>query len=209
MAEKPPNLWKAIDWPQGTRPSCLLDDDECWYARNFLSGGGYSASQDNNVIFNLKIDPSHQSNPWRWRYRIEAVEQFAYELGELLPVAENGVWTLAPMPTSKPRDADGYNDRLDCVLQLLNDKRDDIEVIDAVRRKTEIRSASRSGTNRPTIKEHIETLESTGEANGRVILVDDVITAGATFRACSNVLKRADPGLKVEGAFWAKTYWDP
>ena len=79
-----------------------------------------------------------------------------------------------------------------------------------IRRTTPMRSAKMSRRNqepRPTIAEHLETLEIRGELpdGPRIVLVDDVLTRGTQFAACVELLRGAGYRGRVRG--FAAAYW--
>src|SRR5687768_13023894 len=103
-------LWKKFD--------CLADDrfyldcdDECYYARDWISGGGFGASDDNNLISNFKKDVSKRGTA-QWKYKGRAIRQFASELISVL--GDDAVITA--IPSSKATTDPEYDSRMDEAL---------------------------------------------------------------------------------------------
>ena len=85
-------------------PQWLTADDFCFYAREYVSGGGYDRSETNQLIYNLKKPVSHRGMK-DWPYKGKAIRQFATELAALL----TGEYTVTCIPSSKPRDHTDYD----------------------------------------------------------------------------------------------------
>lgn len=78
-------LWKKIETSpfDGDPPALLEPDDICYYAREYVSGGSWKASEANQLVQNLKKDPSKKGT-FEWPHKIKAVRQFAQELSSVL-----------------------------------------------------------------------------------------------------------------------------
>jgi hypothetical protein len=193
-------LWRKIERPE-TIPVRLEAADECYYAREYVSAGGWKASEANSLITNLKKPRERQGQP-DWRYKIQAIRQFANELTQLV---KEGV--LGAIPCSKCRDDPAYDPRLDEVLRTLQKLNPKI----IVERPIEIAVSHRpvhTGGERG-VEAFYEFLRWRGlrEPTEELILVDDVITTGAHFKACQRLILEHHPGMKVYGVFWAKVIW--
>lgn len=111
----------------------------------------------------------------------------------------NGNASLVPVPRSSPRSKDALWPSLR-IAQALERHRLGSEVLVAVERHTKIRSSHTSGSNRPSVEEHMATLRNCRPINARpsqIILVDDVITKGATVWACRQVIQESLPDVDV------------
>ncbi|MBI1374554.1 MAG: hypothetical protein GC159_17695 [Phycisphaera sp.] len=111
----------------------------------------------------------------------------------------DGKAALIPIPRSARRSKDALWPSLRIANALCKHGLGS-EVLIAVERHKNIRSAHTSGRNRPTVDEHLETLRSCLPLNAkprRIILVDDVITKGATAWACRGVLQDEVPAADI------------
>src|SRR5690349_8909263 len=89
-------LWIKLEISLVENPPALLDpDDICYYAREYTSHGGFSASEANQLVSNFKKKPSTR-NTYQWNHKVRAVCQFARELESVLPPDS----TLCFIPTS-------------------------------------------------------------------------------------------------------------
>jgi len=73
-------------------------------------------------------------------------------------------------------------------------------VVEALHRREAVpKSALAKGSERPSPQRHFETLESVGllELQGRLILVDDVVTKGSTFLGAARRLQASYPEAKI------------
>lgn len=168
--------------------------------------GGYSMSEANQKISNLKI-PMSCKETGRWYYKQTAIQNFACDLAKFTM----GFKTLeglafVPMPPSKRRDDPDYDDRVFCAC-LTASTHTKIPTFDILEQKTSHKPYHEGNTTR-----NIEMIQSNllvaedaiPDDIYAIILVDDVLTTGAHFVACSNVIESAYPTKIICGAFWAK-----
>ena len=196
MAEQ----WKRIEHPESV-PVHLEVEDECYFAREYVSRGGFQAGTGNNLIANFKKTPERRGKP-EWRWKVNAVQQFARELNELITTG-----TIAAIPTSKRRDDPLYDSRFDETLAALKRLNPAITLEAPFEVHTSHQSAHMGGER--GVDAFYDTLRWTGFSKppDDIILLDDVVTTGAHFKACQRLIWEHHPGLKVYGVFWAKVTW--
>lgn len=197
-------LWKKFDCTSDRR--VYLDcDDECFYARDYVSGGGYSASETNNLIANFK-KPVSRRGLNDWKYKQTAIRKFADDLLTIVP--ENAV--ISAIPTSKSRNDPEYDSRLDDTLSEVVAKRPSIRIECPIVRETTAEALHHGGSRR--VADVLRTLRWIGfcQIPNYVVLIDDVITCGSHFKACQRLIVNNHPQIKIYGVFWARTVWlDP
>ena len=202
----PRPLWNKFDDPFDC-PKCLAVPAKCFYARDYVSRGGYKASEANNLVGNFKIEPRYSGTP-RWRHKRSAANQFATELSSLLP---DGI-SVAAISPCKTVDHEEYDPRFDFMFERLETLRPDISVCAPIIRSVSVEPAHKS-KHRPSTDEILESLEYVGfdgDAPPRVALIDDLITTGKHFMACRQLLQETEPEIAVFGVFWARVIWsDP
>lgn len=200
-------MWKSMDAVEG--PPCFLRDVDlksCVYARDYISRGGFKASEANGLVSNLKKGIATKgTSQWYWKER--AVEQFASELLSLFGTSPQP-FHLVPIPSSKRRDDPEYDPRLDMVVRQVCSRRPAVLSSCPITRVSS-RIAAHLSSSRPTIDEIYGSLEWAGVETPpcNVVLVDDVITTGASFRACERLILENAPECDVYGVFWARTVW--
>jgi hypothetical protein len=193
--------WRRIERPEHW-PACLEDSDQCYYAREYISRGGYSASEANQLISNFKKAPDKkQTAQWEWKER--AILQFARELRLLL----NDGSTVAAIPTSKREDDPQYDSRLDDVLKTLRQFLPAL-VIERPFEVTESHQSAHTGGGRGP-EEFYQLLKWKGLrfVPPQIVLIDDVITSGSHFKACQRLINEHHPAIEIAGVFWAKVIW--
>jgi predicted amidophosphoribosyltransferase len=190
----------------------LVDGDNCWHFGDYTAGGGYGASETNQQIHNLKKSPTSPEHLLRWKRR--AISYWANHLltsNLNFAVCEMSV-TFVPMPCSKPEGHAEHDDRILQILRQVAARHPGVDVRPLLR-QTEARESQHLGA-RATPEEIANGLGIDHRfipppLRPHVIVVDDVITRGASFAAAKNILLQ-QPGVgAVSGLFLAKTIHPP
>jgi hypothetical protein len=198
-----PCQWKRLDRRTVQDfPVYLDDDDECYYAREYVSHGGYDCSEANRIISNFKKHPSKR-NTSQWYWRDEAVRQFARELQHLL--AERA--TVGVIPSSKRPGHPDYDGRFPDLLTALRAIMPQIKIVEPIRCRESHTPAHHGGDRHPDlIYPKLEWIGCSSRPE-HIVLIDDLLTTGGHFKACKRIIQENYPRLKVIGVFWAKTIW--
>lgn len=199
--------WKKLSDVFNGRPIYLTDDDlkTCYIAREYISRGGYQASDDTNMIMNFKMGINVSSK--RLYYRDMAIKQFADELLELFQTDNFINQTIIVIPSSKIKTDIEYDDRMDKVCAILRNN-PNIHIIEPIRRKYSRQSRHTVDTKRDINSEYneLEWICSEWDNNiSTVVILDDIITSGASFKACQNLILQHYPNINIFGVFWAVT----
>src|ERR1700677_1997602 len=197
MSEK----WKKIDANQ-TLPVYLSAADECYYARDYVSHGSYKSSPGNGLITNFKKDVSRKGKR-EWQYKVDAINKFAAELKPLLP---NGM-AVAHIPSSKCKTDPQYDSRLEDTLRALKRLNASLIIESPLTSKNTVQASHLGGDRNPEIFYNNLAWVGLSQPTTTLVLIDDVITTGAHFKACQRKLTEQSPGIRVLGVFWAKTVW--
>lgn len=195
-----------IDPSNRAAHSYLADGDECFFFHEYTAREGPKFSAGNQLVWNLK-KPVTQANQPHYRYKQTAITQAA----ELLRAAfDRSPWvytqaTIAAIPPSKPPGHAEYDDRMSRVVtQTCAGKAADVRELFTLARAYDASHKSESGTRlKPHELQALYTL-TPGAPRQTIILVDDVLTTGAHFVACRNVIRAAHPNARVIGFFVAR-----
>jgi len=185
-------LWRKLDLKVlQNRPYYIKDSDHCYYAREYISRGGYEASGTNQLIMNFKKDPIKKSLA-EWHYKLEAQKKFAEELATILPLNAE----IAAIPTSKNKNDSAYDSRFEETFKILLSKRDDVLIRDPLyvpktvpplhltnKGSERSRSVNQKYTELALNKEELALISA-----NYLYLIDDVITTGASFKASQQLL---------------------
>lgn len=188
----------------------LDPNDQCWYYGEYTSGGGWGASETNRQILNLKKGPGAKAG--ELHYKSVAVNYWGDALAKLLTLENTvGNCTFVPMPGSKPEGHAEYDDRIGRVLTRMSAHHAGVDVRRLLKQHSE-RSAQHAGGGRKSPSEICETLAVDYSLvppplARTIIVVDDVITMGASFAAAKALLTTLPNVQEVVGVFLAKTVW--
>jgi hypothetical protein len=177
-------------------------DDECYYACTYTSGKDYTFSDANSKINNLKKSPLLRDTP-QWRFKTRAINLFAQVFSETIPgLGDINNMTFVPIPSSKARDHEEYDPRMSLVLAKI--KLDGFDYRELLYNETS-RASFHTASNRRDIDEleanlrfDEDLIQNLGDT---IVLVDDMVTTGASFCACRNVILNRFPGKQVIGLF--------
>lgn len=183
--------------------------DLCYHLGEYTAGGGFGVSETNQQILNFKKRPTVSAA--QLRYKQAAICYWADKLSEAVNFAEmvQG-WTLVPAPASKLVGDPDYDDRTLRLLLELQQRHDGLDVRQLVVTCRDRLSQHEGG------RMDVSELQATMEVNPRaiatplkpnVLVVDDVFTLGATFKAMKNLMVPLPGVVSVPGLFLARTIW--
>lgn len=184
--------------------TCITKDDNCYYFMEKESEG-YTKSSANNLINNFKKPVDRRGRP-EWTYKENAIKVF---IDDLCIINFVKPYTIIPAPTSKPRGHQDWDNRLDEVTKGLGERNSHLNIEKALDTSEVLTPAHLNGSRdidfikSKTVWNGITNLES-----DTVILIDDVLTTGAHFKAWKEFIMENDPRVKnVIGLFWALHVW--
>ena len=194
-------LWKRLDVSQDI-PVFIEQEDEVYYAREYISKGGCKASEANQLIMNFK-KPVSRRGQREWYYKEQAIDRFARELAAALK--ENTI--IAAIPSSKCQTDPEYDSRLEDTLAAAKRYKQSLIIEQPIVVNATSVAVHAGGSRRPDeVYTHLVWKGFSREVT-QVLLVDDVLTTGSHFRACKRLILEHCPGTRVAGVFWAKTVW--
>ncbi|WP_432592820.1 hypothetical protein [Stenotrophomonas maltophilia] len=189
----------------------LATGDQCWHYGEYTSEGGYQASDTNQKILNLKKKPTVSEG--QLFYKNQAIEYWGQTLARVItPSRTIGTHTFVPMPGSKPVGHPDYDDRMLRVLRRMAQGVQNVDIRPLLVQTAE-RDAQHHG-HRLTPDELCETLAVDDRLLNpplapTLVVVDDVITMGASFAAAKRLLIGLPNVSAVMGIFLAKTVRPP
>lgn len=182
----------------------LTADDECLYLYEKTSHRNYSFSATNNLISNLKKPVD--SSPAVLQHKNNAIRSCAHAMKEALNEEWLKVATLVPVPPSKARTDDAFDDRMERVCTLIRQGQDVRNLV--VQETTMIANHARGADDRVTVQELLGAYKIdeklAAPEPSHIGIVDDMLTAGTHFRAMHTVLSDRFPNAKIVGLFVAR-----
>ena len=197
-------LWNLIEATTEFVPVRLdLDEDKCFYARDYIPRTGYEGSHCNQLIHNFKKDAS-KKNTQEWPHKISAIKQFALELAPPIVELPTG-WGVSYVPTSKHKDDPNYDSRYEMLHSELLRLNSNIDFFETCYSIKSIKSSHTGGSRAVHILQANMEVRQLRKGIKGVLLIDDVISSGSHYIACKNLLLGQYPSLEMAGIFWAKT----
>lgn len=182
-----------------------------YYARIKTAGQNYSFSETNQKIANLKKLPSVQ-DPNQLYYKGLAIEQFAREATEIFAANADKKIEIVPMPPSKIPGHPDYDDRLLKVAQKIVAACPHAKVFPAlvgVENRAAAHAVTETRITRSVqgIYDNLkvdQTILTQHDPDAKIVLLDDVITSGASIAAAIRHLKEVIPDCEPSVVAWAK-----
>jgi predicted amidophosphoribosyltransferase len=201
---------QKIDESLISEHSYLEPSDICFFFGEYASHKGYQHSPMNQLIFNLKKEIGRKEKP-EWRHKEQAIKEIA-ELLVSLPNWEKTFkrCTWIPLPPSKKQTHQEYDDRLLRILEKTNvsGTGSKLDIREMLITKSDRPASHLPGIKRFTKEEHLKNLmldEKLINPNPKAIVIfDDVITSGASFKAAQEILKKKFTNMPIAGVFIAR-----
>jgi hypothetical protein len=205
-----PDRLTWIDETGRDQHAFLQEGDRCLFFGEYFAGKGYQGGGTNQLMFNFKTLPSTaRTHPARRSYKESAIAAVAAGLREVLGRDQIERLTFVPIPPSKTPDHPDYDDRLTRALTMgCAGFNSDIRLL--LRRLSSTESDHRTGARlTPEMLYSLLELDSAAVAakplREAIVLFDDVITTGKSFKCCERRLREAIPAtLPIMGLFVAR-----
>lgn len=195
-------FWKKIERIGLQSFPCRLEDtDICYYAREYIPGGGFGASEANDLVQNFKKPMDRQGRP-EWKYKDNAIRRFAADLAQL----DFSGTIVTCVPSSKCKTDPMYDDRMEKTFNYLSQTQQAIVIEYPFALRTTVTAAHLGGAR--DVESFYGQLHWVGFQTApvnNVVLVDDVITTGSHFKACKRLILEHHPNASVFGVFWARS----
>jgi predicted amidophosphoribosyltransferase len=182
----------------------LESTDDCYFIGEYTARGGYEHGETNDLILNLKKGMEKRDRPYEWRWKVRAIKTCTVQLREVLPADVLTNATFVPVPPSKVKTDPLYDDRIVQIFSKLGDEVDVRELVNLIANHAPFHEAER----RLSPDELYELYEIDNELLEprpvSLVVADDVLTTGASFKAMKRVLSETFPGVPVIGVFVAR-----
>ena len=183
----------------------LRRTDVCHYLGAYTAGKGFAYSATNGLILDFKMALPRAGQPPSPQ-KAEAIATVAGALRRALEASALDQAVFVPVPPSQAKGDDGYDDRLVRMLRAVRPERAlDVRELIIQTRSVEPTHRRSSRLRASEIEEMYridEALPAPGA--GLVVVVDDLLTSGAHFRAAKRALLRRFPDIDVVGLFLAR-----
>ena len=183
---------------------CRLDaEDHCYFMGAYTARAGFGHSSTNDIISNLKKSPLTKGSA-QWNHKLRAIREVAAAIRANLNPERIPDLTFIPIPSSKPVGHDEYDDRMTQVSRLLGPHVDVRELIITTCEREAMHLADNARDPivlRATLDFNQALLEP---APTEIILLDDVLTTGCSFKVCKEMLNEQFPDVPVSGLFVAR-----
>jgi hypothetical protein len=188
----------------------IEEDDKCFYMMEYTKGAG-NGTPENSRIHNFKKSMEYNGSS-HWHYKEEAIQSLARLFRTIyLPMLDLPKWTLIPIPPSKCKADPLHDDRMLRLLTLAC-RSTDCDIRELIITKGSV-EASHQSKVRPSVADLQNNLmldpELVKGVSHNIILFDDVLTSGAHYRACKNILLNKFPKANIYAMFIARRVLPP
>jgi hypothetical protein len=186
----------------------LTAEDRCLYFGEYTSRKGFRHGDTNQLISNLQ-KPVSRAGKADYAYKGAAIAKVARAIRDASGKARRGEVVMVPAPPSKPRGHPDHDDRIERICRAVSPQADVRCLLETI----VAREQAKKSEHRPSVDELLATIQlvpallqprPTG-----LILIDDVITNGTTFKAAQQILGAALPDVKIVGLFVARRVFPP
>jgi hypothetical protein len=206
-------IYKIIsleDWEIERNRFALQSEDKCYY---YMTYDPYSNLQENHekqVVVNLKISNSDlKDKPARKFYKDQSITQISkWLVNTISNHTELLDYLWIPASPSKSKSDENYDNRLIRILDLVKKEIPSFNFFDAFFVKQSVLESHKS--NNRDVQKKLDNLGLNEKfleklSKNKVVIFDDVLTTGSTFKAAQTKLLEVHDALKIIGIFIAKT----
>lgn len=189
---------------------CYLDPgDTCYFFGEYTSRMGYNFSETNNLISNFKKSVLKRGTH-EWPHKQRAIDEVAGLYRQCISPHLVHQVTFVPAPPSKSQNDPEYDDRMVRALRAASPQFDVREIItqDGSRRPSHLCGDGERPRPADLIDCYRVNRALTVPVPRNIIICDDVLTNGTTFRAMKSVLQEQFPSAKIIGIFVARRVWN-
>lgn len=211
--------WTKVDQVACHDRTFLTPDDQCFYylQRDSLGYSNGPRANANSCILNFKkkteVIKNDDHQAW---YKRQAIKFFASAVVDFFQrnarsLSDYEVF-LVPIPTSKPRSDVYYDSRMDTLCQIVSNSFNWVIYAPVLDTKNDLGAMhERFVPRNPTYL--MQNIVFSGLIPGFgepkvVFLIDDVLTTGAHYATCRDMLKSKYPDLLVFGLFLSIHMWE-
>ncbi|MBW9080673.1 hypothetical protein JNB84_22170 [Rhizobium pusense] len=181
----------------------LGEDDTCAYFGTYTPRAGFGHSYTNQIVSNLKKSPTVRNTP-QWQYKERAIAQIGAAVAQNLNADSWQRTVFVPIPPSKLRGSPEYDDRMLRVAQAMGHNADIREILyTAVEREARHTSTDRRDPDALRASLAIDA-SLTDKPKAQVVLLDDVLTTGCSFKVCKEMIVEIWPEASIFGIFVAR-----
>jgi predicted amidophosphoribosyltransferase len=182
--------------------SFLRAEDDCYFFIECTARKGYSYSKANGFMTNLKKKPSVKET-YQWKHKLTAIRDAAETLSEELPQKWLKKSTFVPIPPSKSKKHADYDDRMSKVLAKIG-KVDVREMVYQLKSMDATHTLKKRHKISELVANYKIDAELTDPEPTHIVIVDDMVTAGAHYRAMRRVLRKRFPEVPISAVFLSR-----
>ncbi|MDR1658894.1 MAG: phosphoribosyltransferase [Desulfovibrio sp.] len=190
-------------WDGSGRERWYLDHSShhVFYFRHYISGAGYQKSESNQLILNFKKGINAPES--QLYYKNRAIERFAEDILILVKRLKNPCY-MTWIPPSKAKNDDLYDDRVKKVVERVCERMKNISPVELVENILTRDSLHGGNLRDPNeIASNWRWISYNLDKYRQAIIVDDVLTTGASFKALHDLIRARGFSGRINGVFWA------
>lgn len=182
----------------------LTPEDECFFFMTY-SRLGLGFTPENDLIMNFKKKMDRKGRG-EWMYKEQAIRTVSnLFIQGTQPINEPNV-IFVPIPPSKVKGDPLYDDRIVQVATNLCNAKPHGELREIIFLTQNMPPTHANKLSPEEILPYLQVNEALCQDQKlNVVLVDDVITEGAHFKACQSLLRERFPHSRISGLFIART----
>lgn len=182
----------------------LEEGDSCVFFGEYTPGENWGHSSTNQLILNLKKKPSRARGTPQWPHKMRAIRDVAAAIRLNLMPEALATTLFVPIPSSKGPTHPDFDPRMLQIAQGIGQPARAAELIEAIGDRPAFHE-NNEPRDPEVLMQQLQVSTSPLPPNSeRIILIDDMITTGCSYRACKNLLEAQYPDVPVFGLFVAR-----